>query len=134
MIMRCVIPVILASSVLSITKSLFEAFPPDPNKPGSWWATVWNFFQTFHASDPYYELIFLTLIMFFTFFYVSIVFNVEEVADNLRKHGGVMPGIRIRRAAAGGLGTGVSRLTTVSPLFLGTVPFFPLFPFGGFQG
>ena len=55
---------------------------------------VYGSFQTSIASDPYYELIFLSLIVFFTFFYVSIVFNVEEVADNLRKHGGFMPGIR----------------------------------------
>src|SRR6266851_5241308 len=83
-----VIPVIFASSVLSMPQSLFAAFPPDPNQAGSTWSKVWTFFQTFHASDPYYELIFLSLIIFFTFFYVSIVFNVEEVADNLRKHGG----------------------------------------------
>jgi preprotein translocase subunit SecY len=44
------------------------------------------------SGDPYYELIFLSLIIFFTFFYVSIVFNVEEVADNLRKHGGFHAG------------------------------------------
>ena len=89
-----VIPVIFASSVLSMPQSLFAAFPPDPANPNTAWGKVWTFFQTFHASDPYYELIFLSLIIFFTFFYVSIVFNVEEVADNLRKHGGFMPGIR----------------------------------------
>src|SRR5678809_70267 len=95
-----VIPVIFASSVLSMPQSLFAALPPDPSKPDTWWAKVWTFFQNFHASDPYYELIFLTLIVFFTFFYVSIVFNVEEVADNLRKHGGFMPGIRPGRQTA----------------------------------
>src|SRR5258707_8962470 len=48
-----VIPVIFASSVLSMPQSLFAAFPPDPNKTGTWWGSIWNFFQTFHASDPY---------------------------------------------------------------------------------
>src|SRR5256885_6300948 len=67
-----VIPVIFASSVLSMPQSLFAAFPPDPNKLNSAWGKIWTFFQTFHASDPYYELIFLSLIVFFTFFYVSI--------------------------------------------------------------
>src|SRR3979490_2274206 len=57
-----VIPVIFASSVLSMPQSLFAAFPPDPNQIG-WkgskvWIAIWTFFQTFHASDPYYELIF----------------------------------------------------------------------------
>src|SRR5215208_1717808 len=90
-----VIPVIFASSVLSMPQSLFAAFPPDPGAVNTTtWGKIWSFFQTFHASDPYYELIFLSLIIFFTFFYVSIVFNVEEVSDNLRKHGGFMPGIR----------------------------------------
>ena len=95
-----VIPVIFASSVLSMPQSLFSAFPPNPANPNTLWAKVFSFFQLFHAGDPYYELIFLSLIMFFTFFYVSIVFNVEEVADNLRKHGGFMPGIRPGRATA----------------------------------
>ena len=87
-----VIPVIFASSVLSMPQSLFSAFPP--RNPANWYGKIFSFFQLFHAGDPYYELIFLSLIVFFTFFYVSIVFNVEEVADNLRKHGGFMPGIR----------------------------------------
>src|SRR3954470_24616514 len=76
--MAGVIPVIFASSVLSMPQSLFSAFPPDPANLNTAWGKIWTFFQTFHASDPYYELIFLTLIVFFTFFYVSIVFNVEE--------------------------------------------------------
>src|SRR4029434_6996501 len=95
-----VIPVIFASSVLSMPQSLFAAFPPPPGDQSSRCAHIYFFFQTFHASDPYYELIFLSLIVFFTFFYVSIVFNVEEVSDNLRKHGGFMPGIRPGRATA----------------------------------
>src|SRR5213083_2976715 len=128
-----VIPVIFASSVLSMPQSLFAAFPPDPNKPGGWWATVWTFFQTFHASDPYYELIFLSLIIFFTFFYVSIVFNVEEVADNLRKHGGFMPGIRPGRATAEYLNTILTRLTTVGAVYLAMVAFFPQFMLSGYK-
>src|SRR5215207_6246002 len=107
-----VIPVIFASSVLSMPQS---------------------FFQTFHASDQYYELIFLSLIIFFTFFYVSIVFNVEEVADNLRKHGGFMPGIRPGRATAEYLNTILTRLTTVGAVYLALVAFVPQFMLSGFQ-
>ena len=128
-----VIPVIFASSVLSMPQSLFAAFPPDPNAPNTAWAKVYTFFQTFHASDPYYELIFLTLIIFFTFFYVSIVFNVEEVADNLRKHGGFMPGIRPGRATAEYLNTILTRLTVVGALYLALVSFFPQFMLSGFK-
>ncbi|HXQ69557.1 MAG TPA: preprotein translocase subunit SecY, partial [Pyrinomonadaceae bacterium] len=128
-----VIPVIFASSVLSMPQSLFAAFPPDPNNMQTAWAKVWTFFQTFHASDPYYELIFLSLILFFTFFYVSIVFNVEEVADNLRKHGGFMPGIRPGRATAEYLNTILTRLTTVGAIYLALVAFVPQFMLSGFK-
>jgi preprotein translocase subunit SecY len=128
-----VIPVIFASSVLSMPQSLFAAFPPDPSMPNTWWAKVWGFFQMFHASDPYYELIFLSLIVFFTFFYVSIVFNVEEVADNLRKHGGFMPGIRPGRATAEYLNSILTRLTTVGAIYLALVAFVPQFMLSGFK-
>ena len=128
-----VIPVIFASSVLSMPQSLFAAFPPDPANPNTTWAKVWNFFQTFHASDPYYELIFLALIIFFTFFYVSIVFNVEEVADNLRKHGGFMPGIRPGRATAEYLNSILTRLTVVGAVYLALVAFVPQFMLSGFK-
>jgi preprotein translocase subunit SecY len=127
-----VIPVIFASSVLSMPQSLFAAFPPEANDKG-WWASIWTFFQTFHASDPYYELIFLSLIIFFTFFYVSIVFNVEEVADNLRKHGGFMPGIRPGRSTAEYLPTILTRLTVVGAVYLGLVAFVPQFMLSGFK-
>jgi preprotein translocase subunit SecY len=128
-----VIPVIFASSVLSMPQSLFAAFPPDPSKPDSLWAKVWSFFQIFHASDPYYELIFLSLIIFFTFFYVSIVFNIEEVSDNLRKHGGFMPGIRPGRATAEYLNSILTRLTTVGAIYLALVAFVPQFMLSGFN-
>ena len=127
-----VIPVIFASSVLSMPQSLFSAFPP-PN-PNNWYGKAFTFFSgVFHAGDPYYELIFLSLIIFFTFFYVSIVFNVEEVSDNLRKHGGFMPGIRPGRATAEYLNTILTRLTTVGAIYLAMVAFFPQFMLSGFK-
>jgi len=128
-----VIPVIFASSVLSMPQSLFAAFPPAQGDQSSTWAKIYLFFQTFHASDPYYELIFLSLIVFFTFFYVSIVFNVEEVADNLRKHGGFMPGIRPGRATAEYLNMILTRLTTVGAVYLALVAFVPQFMLSGFK-
>src|SRR3954470_13267519 len=51
-----VIPVIFASSVLSMPQSVFAAIPPDPSNPNTWWAKVFGFFQIFHPGDPYYEL------------------------------------------------------------------------------
>jgi preprotein translocase subunit SecY len=131
--MAGVIPVIFASSVLAMPQSLFSAFPPDPSNPNSFWAKVYTFFQQFHGGDPYYELIFVTLIIFFTFFYVSIVFNVEEVADNLRKHGGFMPGIRPGRATAEYLRTILTRLTIVGAVYLAFVALVPQIMLSGFR-
>ena len=126
-----VIPVIFASSVLAMPQTVFSAFPPtDPN---SAWARVFSFFNGFHSGDPYYELIFLTLIVVFTFFYVSIVFNVEEVSDNLRKHGGFVPGIRPGRATAEYLNTILTRLTFVGAIYLALVAFVPQFMLSGFN-
>src|ERR1051326_7059710 len=127
-----VIPVIFASSVLSMPQSLFSAFPPKPGVT-NWYSKFFGFFQLFHAGDPYYELIFLSLIIFFTFFYVSIVFNVEEVADNLRKHGGFMPGIRPGRQTAEYLNTILTRLTFVGAIYLALVAFLPQFMLSGFK-
>src|SRR3979409_897205 len=127
-----VIPVIFASSVLSMPQSLFAAFPPA--NPNNWYGKAFTFFSgVFHAGDPYYELIFLSLIVFFTFFYVSIVFNVEEVADNLRKHGGFMPGIRPGKATAEYLNSILTRLTIVGALYLALVAFIPQFMLSGFK-
>ena len=128
-----VIPVIFASSVLSMPQSVFAAFPPDPANQNTLWAKIYSFFQIFHPGDPYYELIFLSLIIFFTFFYVSIVFNVEEVADNLRKHGGFMPGIRPGRATAEYLNSILTRLTTVGAIYLALVAFVPQFMLSGYK-
>jgi preprotein translocase subunit SecY len=126
-----VIPVIFASSVLSMPQSLFSALPP--KNPDNWYGKIFGFFQVFHAGDPYYELIFVSLIIFFTFFYVSIVFNVEEVADNLRKHGGFMPGIRPGRATAEYLNTILTRLTVVGAVYLAAVAFLPQVMLSGFR-
>jgi preprotein translocase subunit SecY len=128
-----VIPVIFASSVLALPQTVFSAFPPDPNNQNSFWTKAYGFFGVFHGGDPYYELVFITLIVVFTFFYVSIVFNVEEVADNLRKHGGFMPGIRPGKATAEYLNTILTRLTFVGAIYLAIIAFVPQFMLSGFK-
>jgi preprotein translocase subunit SecY len=128
-----VIPVIFASSVLAMPQTLFSAFPPDPANPNSTWAQVHAFFQQFHGGDPYYELVFLSLIVLFTFFYITIVFNTDEVADNLRKHGGFVPGIRPGAPTADYLNSILTRLTTVGALYLAFVAFVPQLLLSGFK-
>ena len=76
-----VIPVIFASSVLAMPQTVFSAFPPDQNNPDSAWSKVYSFFQQFHGGDPYYELVFLSLIVLFTFFADSTAGAVTAVLD-----------------------------------------------------
>src|SRR2546421_588668 len=127
-----VIPVIFASSVLAIPQTVLQFIAYDPNVQ-NWRYQVHNFFQGFHGGDPYYELIYLSLIVLFTFFYITIIFNVEEVADNLRKHGGFIPGIRPGRNTAEFLNTILTRLTTVGALYLAFVAFVPQLMLSGFN-
>ncbi|MEJ7624132.1 MAG: preprotein translocase subunit SecY [Pyrinomonadaceae bacterium] len=128
-----VIPVIFASSVLAMPQTLFSAFPADPNNPTSAWSQVYAFFQQFHGGDPYYELVFLSLIVIFTFFYITIIFNTDEVADNLRKHGGFIAGIRPGAPTADYLNGILTRLTTVGALYLAFVAFVPQVLLSGFK-
>ena len=120
-----VIPVIFASSVLAMPQTLFSALPPDPANPNSTWGKIYQFFQQFHGGDPYYELVFLSLIVIFTFFYITIIFNTDEVSDNLRKNGGFIPGIRPGAQTAEYLNGILTRLTTVGAIYLAFVAFTP---------
>ena len=133
-----VIPVIFASSVLAMPQTLFSAFPPlqpgaEGYNPDSTWTKIYAFFQQFHGGDPYYEIVFLSLIVLFTFFYITIVFNTDEVADNLRKHGGFVPGIRPGSPTAEYLNTILTHLTTVGALYLAFVAFIPQLLLSGFK-
>lgn len=128
-----VIPVIFASSVLAMPQTLFSAFPPDQNNPDSAWSKVFAFFQQFHGGDPYYELVFLSLVVLFTFFYITIIFNTDEVSDNLRKHGGFIAGIRPGAPTADYLNGILTRLTAVGALYLCFVAFVPQLLLSGFK-
>lgn len=128
-----VIPVIFASSVLAMPPTLLAAFPVEPGDTTSTLARINAFFQLFHGGDPWYELVFISLIVLFTFFYITIVFNTDEVADNLRKHGGFVAGIRPGAPTAEYLNGILTRLTTVGALYLAFVAFAPQILLSGFK-
>ncbi|MCA1816283.1 MAG: preprotein translocase subunit SecY [Acidobacteria bacterium] len=128
-----VIPVIFASSMLAFPQTILQFVRVDQGDTTSWKYNVHYFFQQFHGGDPYYELVFLSLIVIFTFFYITIIFNVDEVADNLRKHGGFVPGIRPGRNTAEFLNTILTRLTTVGAIYLAFVAFVPQLMLSGFN-
>ncbi len=128
-----VIPIIFASSVLSMPSTVLSAIPHDPNNPDEFWTKVANFFQQFNGNDPYYLLVYIGLIVIFTFFYITIIFNTDEVADNLRKHGGFIPGIRPGAATADYLNSVMTRLTTIGAIYLAIVVLVPQLMLNGFN-
>ncbi|MBK9316039.1 MAG: preprotein translocase subunit SecY [Acidobacteria bacterium] len=119
-----VIPVIFASSVLAIPQTL-STF-------GSWgWLQTVN--TWLGGGHPVYELLFIALIIIFAFFYVSIVFNADEVSENLRKQGAFVPGIRPGKRTADYLNAILVRLTTVGAIYLVVVCLIPQLMISGFK-
>ena len=131
-----VIPVIFASSLLYIPSLVVNL----SNSQASW--AVW-IQQNFVTGDHWtYVIAYFAMIIFFTYFYVSITFNPEEVAENMRKYGGFIPGIRAGRPTVEHLQYVLSRITAPGALYLGLVAIIPVialalvgatqnFPFGG---
>jgi preprotein translocase subunit SecY len=131
-----VIPVIFASSLLYIP-SLLVNFT---NSQASW--AVWISRNLVRGDHPIYIAAYATLIIFFTYFYVAITFNPDEVADNMKKYGGFIPGIRAGRPTSEYLQYVLSRITAPGALYLALVAVIPIgaliifgasqnFPFGG---
>ncbi|GAB3559087.1 preprotein translocase subunit SecY [Spelaeicoccus albus] len=134
--MAGVIPVIFASSLLYLP-SLISQF----GDPKSGWVQ-WISGHLVRGDNPIYMIIYFLLTLFFTFFYVAITFNPEEVADNMKKYGGFIPGIRAGRPTEQYLSYVLTRITLPGSLYLGLVALIPLialvlinanqnFPFGG---
>ncbi|HEX9033685.1 MAG TPA: preprotein translocase subunit SecY [Streptosporangiaceae bacterium] len=123
-----VIPVIFASSLLYIPSLAANLFG-SRNATSGW--TLWvQTHLTSQGADPYYMATFFVLIILFTYFYVSITFNPDEVADNMKKSGGFIPGIRPGGPTAGYLRFVLSRLTAPGSLYLGIVALIPMIAIG----
>ncbi|MFF5211795.1 preprotein translocase subunit SecY [Streptosporangium sp. NPDC000396] len=135
-----IIPVIFASSLLYLPQlltTLFSNTQEEPNAIVSW---IQQHLVT--GDTPVYMATFFLLIVFFTYFYVSITFNPVEVADNMKKYGGFIPGIRPGRPTAEYLNYVLTRLTAPGAIYLGLISMVPIvalalvgasqnFPFGG---
>jgi preprotein translocase subunit SecY len=139
--MAGVIPVIFASSLLYIP-ALIAQFntPQDGSEPAAWVTWISSNFTT--GNSPIYMAVYFLLIIGFTYFYVAITFNPVEVADNMKKYGGFIPGIRAGRPTAEYLDYVLTRITLPGSIYLGLIALIPLialatvganqnFPFGG---
>ncbi|KRF22193.1 MULTISPECIES: preprotein translocase subunit SecY [unclassified Phycicoccus] len=138
--MAGVIPVIFASSLLALP-SLLSQFNRSTTGDQPGWVT-WIDAHLVRGDHPIYMATYIALILFFTFFYVSITFNPVEVADNMKRYGGFIPGIRAGRPTAEYLDYVLTRITVPGAIYLGLVSLIPLialklvganqnFPFGG---
>ena len=114
-----VIPPIFASSILLIPATI-AGFAS--NNPDGWLAWV---AQRFGHGEPMYMVTYAGMILFFSFFYTAIVFNTEETADNLKKYGGFIPGVRPGTNTAQYFDTILTRLTTVGAVYLAIVCLLP---------
>ncbi|NBQ93180.1 MAG: preprotein translocase subunit SecY [Micrococcales bacterium] len=133
-----VVPVIFASSLLYLP-GLIAQFQ-GPNKVDGW--VLWINNNLTKGDHPLYMLLYFLLIIAFTYFYVSITFNPEEVSENMKQYGGFIPGIRAGKPTTEYLEYVLSRITLPGSLYLGLVALIPLvalsllnanqnFPFGG---
>jgi preprotein translocase subunit SecY len=122
-----VIPVIFASSLLYIPQLAAQLFG-NKTHPQAW--ATWIEAHLIIGDDPYYMAMFFVLILFFTYFYVSITFNPTEVADNMKKYGGFIPGIRPGRPTAEYLSYVLSRLTAPGSVYLGLIALVPMVAIG----
>jgi preprotein translocase subunit SecY len=121
--MAGVIPVIFASSLLFLPTLLVQL-----TRSQAEWA-VWIQQNLGRGTGGWYMGMYFALIVFFCYFYVSITFNPVEVADNMKKYGGFIPGIRAGRPTAEYLDYVLTRLTAPGALYLGAIAIMPLFAF-----
>lgn len=139
--MAGVVPVIFASSLLYLPALVAQFNPPAAGEAPAPWV-AWINDNLASGDNPLYMAVYFLLIVGFTYFYVAITFNPEEVADNMKKYGGFIPGIRAGRPTAEYLDYVLTRVTLPGSLYLGLIALIPLialatvganqnFPFGG---
>src|SRR6266403_1371108 len=122
-----VIPVIFASSLLAFPQTLMQV-DYVRNSP-----VLSGMLQAIGGSQPLYYLLYTALIIFFCFFYVSIIFNPNEAADNMRKYGGFIPGIRPGKNTAEYMNKILTKITVVGGLYLSILSLLPQIMISGIK-
>jgi len=118
-----VIPVIFASSVVMVPTTLGQFFPTSK--------LALAIADYIRWGQPTYYLLQVIAIVFFSYFYVSIIFNPNDLAENMRKYGGFIPGIRTGKRTAEYIDTVLTRITLVGSLYLAAVTILPEFLLAG---
>jgi preprotein translocase subunit SecY len=120
-----VIPVIFASSILTFPQTLVGML-----QAGGWADAA---VRQIAYGMPLYNLLYIAGIVFFAYFYTAIIFNPDDVAENMRKYGGFIPGIRPGKRTAEYIDTILARITLVGALYLALVAILPEFLLTGFK-
>jgi preprotein translocase subunit SecY len=120
-----VIPVIFASSILAFPMTMRGMFAP-----GSFMQRA---IDQIDYGMPLHNLLYLVGIVFFCYFYTAIIFNPDDVAENMRKYGGFIPGIRPGKRTAEYIDTILTRITLVGAVYLALVALLPQFLISGFK-
>lgn len=119
--MSGVMPIIFANSIVALPSTISLLFA----KPAA--GTFWYGFQQFFSHTSwFYSVFFFILIIAFAYFYIAISFNPIEVANNLKKNGGFIPGIRPGKPTSDYITKVLGRITLIGALFLGFIAVFPL--------
>jgi preprotein translocase subunit SecY len=121
-----VIPVIFASSIIAFPQTIASFFQAD----NPWMQAVSEQLQW---GMPLYNLLYVAFIIFFCYFYTAIVFNPDDVAENMRKYGGFIPGIRPGKRTAEYLDHILGRITFGGAIYLALIALLPEFLIAGFK-
>jgi preprotein translocase subunit SecY len=119
-----VIPIIFAASIITIPATIAQMIKVP---------VLQSVAKQFSMGMPLYNLLYVGAIIFFTYFYVSIIFNPTDVADNLRKYGGFIPGIRPGKNTSDAIDSILSRITLVGAVYLAMIAVLPEFLTTGFK-
>ena len=119
-----VIPIIFAASVITIPATMATLIKVP---------VIQRVAAQFGMGMPLYNLVYIAAIIFFTYFYISIIFNPVDVADNLRKYGGFIPGIRPGKNTSDYIDDVLSRITLAGAIYLAAVAILPEFLITGFR-
>ncbi|MGN1423570.1 MAG: preprotein translocase subunit SecY [Oscillospiraceae bacterium] len=120
--MSGVMPIIFAMSIMSLPQTICYFFGIDGTGEGFWD----GFVRVFSQSSPVYAVIYFLLIIAFNYFYVSIQYNPVEIANNLKKNNGAIPGYRPGKPTSDFIYNSLNKITLIGAIFLGIIAIFPI--------
>ena len=121
--MSGVMPIIFAMSIMSLPQTICYFFGIDGTGTGFWDGAIR---YVFSQSSPVYAVVYFILIILFNYFYVSITFNPVEIANNLKKNNGAIPGYRPGKPTSDFIYNSLNKITLIGAIFLGIIAIFPI--------